>query len=229
VRKYQEMNLINIGKFIRLINMKLKSLIKQRISFVGNFRIEKMKLFAYFAFCLSILIIVINYYRIAPMITKSINSLNKELIFASNQDKLSKKIGPKVIDFYEFIKRNTPEDAVILIPPQALPWPMIGNAAYSRYFLYPRHLISGLEVTPGIDLKEKQVQYVIVAWGEVNTYQYGYTHGWPKFFVPAKRIIYKKNLEEIKNYESVIYYKDFDPIDIDPKLGGLIEVDRERL
>jgi hypothetical protein len=211
------------------MKLNIKKLFSQRIAFVGNFKIEKGKLLAYFSLALTFGIIFINFYRIIPRIIQSFSGFNKELVFASNKDKLSRKIGPKVIDYYEFVRQNTPENSVVLIPPQGMPWPMTGNAAYSRYFLYPRHLISGKEEEPGIDLKGSNVTYILIAWGEVNNFQFGLTHGWPKFFVPAKRIIYKKTMNENKNYESIILNKDYNPEEMKIDEWGLIEIDRERL
>lgn len=38
--------------------------------------------------------------------------------------------------------RNTPQNSYVVIPPQTLEWPDIGNAAIVRYFLFPRTIIS---------------------------------------------------------------------------------------
>lgn len=209
--------------------MKLSNLFKKKILLVGFVRVKREKLLAYFSLILIFAFLFFNLARVGRSIVKGIKALNRQIIFSSDETKLRRKIGFKVLDYYEFIKINTPENAKILIPPQAMPWPMIGNAAYSRYFLYPRHLVSGREKEPGLDLKKEQIQYILIEWGEVNLFQYGYTHGWPKFSVPAKRIIYKKPTREMYDYEAVILKKDFSPEDIHPDWWGLIEVDLERL
>ena len=133
-------------------------------------------------------------------------------------------------DYYDFIKENTSENARLLIPPRGYPWPMTGNAFYLRYFLYPRYLYEGKEREPGINLKEKNIDFILLAWGESATTEKGYTHGFPKFKVPAKRIIYKKDLVHVANLEKAEVKKDFDPAD-PQNFGkwGLIEVDQERL
>lgn len=152
------------------------------------------------------------------------------VLFKSDDLKLRTKLDRKVLDYYEFIKRNTPENAKILIPPQAHPWPMTGNAAYSRYFLYPRHLVSGDEKTPGLNLKKEGIQYILINWGETGALQRNFTHGWPKFSVPAKKIIYKKPTDKIFNYDKItIENQDFDPKLIKPELWGIVEVDLNRL
>lgn len=42
--------------------------------------------------------------------------------------------------------KNVPEHGKIIIPPQSLEWPDIGNAPIARYFLFPRILISSAAV-----------------------------------------------------------------------------------
>lgn len=173
-----------------------------------------------------------NLKTIWPSLTKGMRVINPTgvQVFLSKDDKLRLKTSGFVYDYAEFVKKKTPEDAVILVPPQGFPWPMTGNVAYFRYFLYPRRLINGDEKETKVDLKKEGVKYVLLAWGETDATEYDYTHGWPKFFLPAKRIIYKKNLYQAINYEVEIVEKDYDPNDsVNVKNWGIIELDQERL
>lgn len=102
--------------------------------------------------------------------------------------KMKFKIGKLPYEYTMFIKNNTPENATILIPPQAYPWNKTSNAAYLRYFLYPRKLINGNEKDTKVDLNI--IDYVLVDYGETNVSQYGYTNVWPKFNVKGKYVIY---------------------------------------
>lgn len=96
--------------------------------------------------------------------------------------------GGLLYDYILFLGKNTPEESKILIPPQGFPWPQTGNVGYLRYFLYPRVLINGKEREPGLDLRE--IDYVLIDYGESNISEYGYTNVWPKFDVNSQYIIY---------------------------------------
>jgi len=201
------------------------------ISLTGNIRTKRKTFFAFVSFAMIFLLAFSNLRKIKPRLKQGLKIFNYKnmIIFSPYNLKMRHKLGAYVVDYYEFVERNTPKDAKILIPPQGFPWPMTGNAAYSRYFLYPRHLISGKEREMGVDLKKENIKYVLVIWGESGELQYDFTHGWPKFSVPAKRIIYKKPTDEIFNFEKIILEKDFDPKDIKKDLWGLIEVDLDRI
>lgn len=200
------------------------------LSATGYF--DKKKIYGLVSFLLVLLLVLFNIKRIGKRMVNEIKVFNQAnfQVFDSDEIKIRTKLDWRVLDYYEFIKRNTPEDAKILIPPQAHPWPMTGNAAYSRYFLYPRYLISGDEYTPGLDLKKEGIRYVLINWGETGALQRNYTHGWPKFSVPSRRIIYKKPTNEKFNYDKIIVdNQDYNPSQIKPDLWGLVEVDLERL
>ncbi len=173
-----------------------------------------------------------NLGAILPDLKQGLRMLNptRLQIFLPKEDKLRHKVGIFIYEYAEFIKRQTPEDAVILVPPQGFPWPATGNIAYFRYFLYPRNLINGAEKEPKVDLGKEGVEYVLLAWGETGGTEYDYTHGWPKFSLPAQRIIYKKDLHQVGNYEAEIVEKDYDLADpVNVENWGIIELDRERL
>lgn len=45
--------------------------------------------------------------------------------------------------YIEMLLKNTPSGSVVVLPPQGMEWPAIGNLPLSRYFLFPRTLVSG--------------------------------------------------------------------------------------
>ncbi len=91
-------------------------------------------------------------------------------------------------DFMEFVKKNTPDDAVILIPPSMVPFMASGNSYLSNYFLYPRRLINGQLNKPPQYLN--RYNYVLVVWKDFEEKGEESLYGWPKFSVPAKEILY---------------------------------------
>ena len=91
-------------------------------------------------------------------------------------------------DFMLFVKENTPENAVILVPPMQPPWAGSGNYVFSNYFLYPRKLIGGEIDKPPQDLK--QFTNVLIVWKDFEAKGLEELYGWPKFAVPAKEILY---------------------------------------
>lgn len=109
---------------------------------------------------------------------------------ATYEDKMKRAVGSTFYDFTQFINAYTPDNSLILLPPQAFPWPQSGNGAYMRYFVYPRGIGNGDEYLPGKGNNLNNYDYVLLAWGETSTTQGVYTHGWPKFDVPAEKIIF---------------------------------------
>jgi len=98
----------------------------------------------------------------------------REIIFMINNpratydQKMELKVGKQFYNYVLFVKNNTPEDSTILIPPfPTWPWAQTGNIPYMTYFLYPRTLLNGKEYTPGYDLKKDDIDFVLVAWGEL--------------------------------------------------------------
>lgn len=63
------------------------------------------------------------------------------LIQIRNQD-YHNKIGEDY-KYIESLHKYVPESAVIVLPPQSSTWPAVGNQPVTRYFVYPRTLISG--------------------------------------------------------------------------------------
>lgn len=50
---------------------------------------------------------------------------------------------------FEYVQelKRVPENAMIILPPQGVKWPAIGNLPVSRYFLFPRELVSSAYLT----------------------------------------------------------------------------------
>lgn len=53
------------------------------------------------------------------------------------------KMGSPFYEYIQFIKKEIPEDATIILPPQNSGWGMYGNFFYMQHYLYPRTLIGG--------------------------------------------------------------------------------------
>lgn len=134
-------------------------------------------------------ILIINIIKIVPGLGRNLLPVISNP-FASSKEKMEMSFGKQFYDYVDFVKANTPENSRILIPPQGFPWPQTGNAAYMRYFLYPRTLMSGKEFEPGVDLIKEKYDYVLIAWGESKDLQFGFTNGWPKFNVKAESVTY---------------------------------------
>jgi len=140
---------------------------------------------------------------------------------ASYDQKMEQTVGKQFYDYVKFIKKSTPDDAKILIPPfPAYPWPQTGNGAYMRYFLYPRTLLNGGEYSAGYDLAHEGIGYVLVDWGESGATSASYTHGWPKFDVKAIDIIYWSANGNVTTKEENYVYNDVKG----QELWGIIQV-----
>lgn len=135
----------------------------------------------------------------------------------SNEEKMIITFGKSIYNYSEFVKANTPPDAVILVPPQDNPWPQTGNVGYFRYFLYPRKLINA-EECPSIS---NDVTHILIDWGE-SEYAGNRTHGWPKCNLWGKNIVYMIGNDSIISKTKVYLYKDaiFDQ----NKRWGIIEL-----
>lgn len=88
--------------------------------------------------------------------------------------------------YIKFVKENTPESALILVPPQTSPWGETGNIALDRYFLYPRTLANG-RLDNYTNMSD--YDYVMISWGEEEGFDKD-KYGWPKYPVNAEYIIY---------------------------------------
>ena len=141
--------------------------------------------------------------------------------YASYDDKMRNTIGDLIYNYALFVDKYTPEEASILVPPQAFPWPGTGNVGYFRYFVYPRTINSGDEFElPSKDDLNK-IDYVLLNWGETDRVENLHTHGWPKFDVKAEKIIFmNRNGSYGGEIKGNYYYKDYK----DKQVWGIIVV-----
>lgn len=141
--------------------------------------------------------------------------------FVSYEEKMRKAIGELSYDYAMFVVKYTPEDATLLVPPQAFPWPSSGNIGYFRYFSYPRTLVSGDEFTPPTKDVFADIDYVLLNWGETDRVENEHTHDWPKFDVKAEKIIFMNEKgEHVGEVKGDYYYRDYKG----KKVWGLIVV-----
>jgi len=127
------------------------------------------------------------------------------------------KVYPGLYPALREVARLTPDNATILIPPQANPWEFEGNGAIVTYFVYPRHVIN-LPVDGNIPLLVGPV-YILIARGSWPNLISKTQYGWPKIAVNAKRI-WQFNLVQNNTIE---YSRNYDPSS-DIWDWGLIEV-----
>ena len=76
-------------------------------------------------------------------------------------------------EYGKFVLKNTPESAIIFIPPQSDIWPQEGNKYYFRWFVYPRSLIQSNDPQA---LIPNNTQFVLISRGGWH----GGSAGWPK-------------------------------------------------
>lgn len=183
---------------------------------ISNKKIFKQK---HLVLALTIWVLFSHLKNIDILLRKRINFMLK-YPRATYDEKMGEAIGEIYYKHVLFLKDYISENSKIMIPPKAYPWPQIGNAAYVRYFLYPREIVHGKEYEPALNYKEEDVDYVIISWGETVYTQNNYTHGWPKFDVPSDEIIYYGEDGEIVRKEEDYRYEDYK----DKKIWGLIKV-----
>lgn len=110
--------------------------------------------------------------------------------YATYGDKMRRGVGSIFYNYTLFIDKYTSENSILLIPPQGFPWPQTGNASMLRYFVYPRKISNGKEFDPPSKDILKDIDYVLLNWGESDETEGAYTHDWPKFDVEAEEIIF---------------------------------------
>lgn len=112
------------------------------------------------------------------------------------------------------VRQLTPEKSIILIPPQANPWEVEGNAPMVSYFLYPRQVIN----FDNYQFQHELPEYALIAhgsWAKTGNYDYG----WPKIKINANKIW---NFD-INNLTTTEFEQDYLP-DLAKWEWGLIEV-----
>lgn len=115
------------------------------------------------------------------------------------------------------VRRITPPDSTIIIPPQRNPWEIEGNPAMVSYFLYPRRVVNMELNSLTIPPSDKQ-RYLLIAkgsWDRTGQVEYD----WPKIAVRAA------NIWEIHadTGNSTLTQQNYDP-EVHKWNWGLIEV-----
>lgn len=161
-------------------------------------------------------ILLSNFYYIASHAPRVLHKTFAHL--SSSYDwRMREQIG-LFYDYTKFINANTPEDALILHPKQQSQWPEISNQGYTRYFIYPRRLVSE-------DSDEKlksDIAYIFII-GRKTLDGKNELNQWPEIKVSAKRLIY---MPETPSGEATILNKDYDPNDKINDRWGIIELGR---
>lgn len=195
-----------------------------RFEIVSDRMNAREKLLLFFIIFLLFFYFVSNFIRLFRNVSDDFSFMLTHLNY-SYDEKIKYSIGSVVYDYILFVKNNTPSESVILIPPQSYPWPYTSNAAYIRYFLYPRKLVNGREKEPGVDMGK--LDYVLIDYGESNISEYGHTNIWPKFDVAGEyKIIWNpetNNFWKDKNG----YYKYSENEANNLEKWGLIKVKKE--
>ncbi len=139
---------------------------------------------------------------------------------ASYDEKLRSQVGP-IFDYYKFVVAHTPPDALILNPLQQGQWPDVSNQGFTRYFIYPRNLIS-----EDVFDKTKDSPDFAFMIGERKLHDNSPHNRWPDFPIPAKRVIYYPNNKDIAPIEVL---GDYNPKKVPyADYWGIIEIDTKR-
>ncbi len=88
-------------------------------------------------------------------------------------------------DFAEFIVSNTPENAVIAVPPRSNEYPTVGNKDLFRYLVYPRRLINDESGNASI-LPTGKYDYIVITKNFLPSNGLEY---WPKVSIDTAEIL----------------------------------------
>lgn len=166
-----------------------------------------------------IVIILIAFFMIGNLM-KTVREIAKSNVYIVQNinNTYDQKMTASWNDFYRYmimIKKVTPEDAVIQIPPSVRPWLSEGNSVLVRYFLYPRKLISPDE--PATQTLKPQYYFLAKGFWKADPSEYG----WPKEKVYSRKIYYF----DLQSGKIASEDKTYDPLDAKNKNSwGLIEV-----
>lgn len=165
-------------------------------------------------------ILYLDFRSNVPSIIYNFRTISSGKVYTYDQ-KMEAQIGP-VYDYYRFINNNTPKDALIMHPKQQGQWPDVSNEGFTRYFLYPRNLIS--EDEPSLDLS--RVDYIMLI-GDQKLSDRNTQNSWPDFDVKAKKIVL---YPFSKDKPPIVVYSDYHYDNFKYKhYWGIIEVDKESL
>lgn len=120
--------------------------------------------------------------------------------------------------YSQFINKYSPEDTVIVIPPQSVVWKMEGNPDYLRWFIYPRKAV-GLASDNTIPEK---ADYALISIGECGEGDCG----WPKISIPEEKIKRIILIDRETEDETIIENSGYE-LDKDKYQWGIIELRKD--
>jgi len=143
----------------------------------------------------------------------------------SEKEKFVYKLGGNqelgwIMTFATFINTHTPENAKIFIPPQTSTWPLEGNEAYFRWFIYPREIIQATDENQQIP---PEAEYVIVAYGTRGTQD---ANTWPRISINKQLIDTIREIDRKSLKESILIDTDYIP-QINTEKWGLITLRKQ--
>ncbi len=102
-------------------------------------------------------------------------------------------------DYIEELER-VPENAKVILPAQGADWPAIGNLPVSRYFLFPRELVSSIYLTDQNAAQGLRDSYFINLPSPADDGSF-----WPNIDEANKQIVFKEGI--VLNYRALeIFY-----------------------
>ena len=145
------------------------------------------------------IVILLVFYLISSVYSIYSDAFSRDVyVFTHLQDNYDQKMHYNWNFFYDymrFVKEQTPQNAIVVIPPTQDAWLSSGNDVLVRYFLYPRKIIQGqLDSLP-----KQKYNYLLLDKGEWNVADDLY--GWPRVAVDSEEIIYfDQSTEKVSQY-----------------------------
>lgn len=190
---------------------------------IGFWRLSFCKVNSKLSFTEELIFYVIGVALINPLNVTFQDAIKKNIFIAKHlnfnyEQKINEQWGLSY-RYLMFVKANTEENSLILIPPQTMIWYATGNAGVVRYFLYPRQVHGTGDIYDKL-LDPYSYDYILLAWGEwINGKKEEY--GWPKEKIVAEKIIYWDD----KTNSSITEYTNYDPNDKkNYKAWGIIKI-----
>jgi hypothetical protein len=183
-------------------------------------KVGKRSRIIYIVFTSLLVFFVVKNITYDSVIAFSWNSYVAFHLKSSYDDKMFYQWG----DFYRFmtfVKKNTPSDATIVIPPEQDPWLIgSGNNDFVRAFIYPRKIVQETLIIPDLKVFGPNT-YILITWGKEACKPDPGCHGWPRQDLKAKKIIYKDpdSANVIETKENAVYR-----LQDDKYVYGLIEL-----
>lgn len=179
-------------------------------------------------YLLAISSLLINYAIINTLdVTKLIKKEVKAMQIPARNDEEKNELGWGTIYKYaQMLKKATPEDTIIAMPPAQNHWLYSGNLVLMRYFLYPRTLVNIKETSDTstlLELPTQEYDYVALIWGESNERDTS-PYGWPKTRISADYIEYFDLSNKTINRLDA---KEFIPAYLDQPVWGVIKHKKE--